>query len=81
MKRFVLLLFILINSFAFSQTSIKNGVVIDSKAEKIINSVAQKLKSESPISISFSFTEKVVKSSGQKEEFSDNNLQVYSQLP
>ena len=59
MKRFVLLLFILINSFAFSQTSIKNGVVIDSKAEKIINSVAQKLKSESPISISFSFTEKV----------------------
>jgi serine protease Do len=35
MKRFVLLLFILINSFAFSQTSIKNGVVIDSKAEKM----------------------------------------------
>ncbi len=70
MKRFVLLLFILINSFAFSQTSIKNGVVIDSKAEKIINSVAQKLKSESPISISFSFTEKGVKTSGQKGEFS-----------
>jgi outer membrane lipoprotein-sorting protein len=70
MKRFVLLLFILINSFAFSQTSIKNGVVIDSKAEKIINSVAQKLKSESPISISFSFTEKGVKASSQKGEFS-----------
>lgn len=78
MRRFVfLLLFIFINSIAFSQTTIKNGVVVDSKAQKIINSVAQKLKADSPVSISFSLTEKGVKSVGEKGEFSFNGNKYF----
>jgi outer membrane lipoprotein-sorting protein len=70
MKRSVLLLmFIFSCGLVFSQTTIKDGMVIDHKAEKIVTQVAQKLKTDSPISISFSLIEKGVKTTGQKGEF------------
>ncbi len=72
MKKVVLVLFVLASSLTIAQTKIKDGVVIDQRAEKIITQVAQKLKADSPVSISFSFIEKGVKTIGQKGEFSFN---------
>lgn len=70
MKKTILLLaFIFSLSIGFSQTTIKDGVVVDEKAEKIINKIATKLKADSPLSISFSVIEQGVKTVGRKGEF------------
>ncbi len=45
-------------SITFGQREIKNGIVIDKQAEKIITNAGSKLKTESPISLTFSFNNK-----------------------
>ncbi|MDR1847690.1 MAG: outer membrane lipoprotein carrier protein LolA [Bacteroidales bacterium] len=57
MKRFITitLSILTISLPAFSQREIKNGVVIDHTAEKIVKNIVGKLKSESPMSFDFTF--------------------------
>lgn len=54
-KLFLLIILITISGLsAFSQREIKDGLVIDKQAQKLITDVASKLKTESPISFNFS---------------------------
>ena len=56
-KLFLFILLITISNLTvFSQREIKDGLVIDKQAQKLINDVSSKLKTESPIS--FNFTQK-----------------------
>ncbi|HHT03752.1 MAG TPA: outer membrane lipoprotein carrier protein LolA [Bacteroidales bacterium] len=56
-KLFLFIILITITGLsAFSQREIKDGLVIDKQAQKLITDVASKLKTESPIS--FNFTQK-----------------------
>lgn len=56
-KLFLLIILITISGLsAFSQREVKDGLVIDKQAQKLITDVASKLKTESPIS--FNFTQK-----------------------
>jgi len=42
--------------YSFGQRELKNGVVVDHDAEKIVKNIAKKLKEDSPMSFNFSFT-------------------------
>ena len=56
-KLFLLIILITISGLsAFSQREVKDGLVIDKQAQKLITDVSSKLKTESPIS--FNFTQK-----------------------
>ena len=57
-KTLLFIAFISFALFSFSQREIKNGVVIDKQAEKIITLAGSKLKTESPISLTFSLNNK-----------------------
>lgn len=57
-KTLLFIAFISFALFSFSQREIKNGVVIDKQAEKIITNAGSKLKTESPISLTFSLNNK-----------------------
>lgn len=57
-KTFLFIAFISLALFSFGQREIKNGVVIDKQAEKIITNAGSKLKLESPISLTFSLNNK-----------------------
>lgn len=55
MRKFILLVFIIFVSVlsGFSQREIKEGLVVDRQAQKIITDLSSKLKAESPISFNF----------------------------
>ena len=56
MKRFYTLLILLIAFlYASAQTEIKNGVVVDHGAEKIIKQTVSKLKKDTPLSFSVDY--------------------------
>ncbi|MBR1775381.1 MAG: outer membrane lipoprotein carrier protein LolA [Bacteroidales bacterium] len=56
MKRIaVILLGLIISLGAFAQTEIKNGVVIDKGAQKIVDNVIAQMKKDTPFSFSFTF--------------------------
>ena len=57
-KTFLFIALISFVSITFGQREIKNGIVIDKQAEKIITNAGSKLKTESPISLTFSFNNK-----------------------
>lgn len=56
MKKFFLLIILITVAglSAFSQREVKDGLVIDKQAQKLITDVSTKLKTESPISFNFS---------------------------
>jgi outer membrane lipoprotein-sorting protein len=57
MKKIIILLFNIILCWnVFSQKEIRNGVVIDHTAEKIVNNVVSRLKADSPLSFNFNYT-------------------------
>ncbi|MBQ9311424.1 MAG: hypothetical protein IJ213_00070 [Bacteroidales bacterium] len=56
MKRLALIILTLFcTQIIFSQTEVKNGVVIDHTAEKIVKNTVAKLKNDTPFSFSFSY--------------------------
>jgi outer membrane lipoprotein carrier protein len=57
-KTFLFIALISFVSITFGQREIKNGIVIDKQAEKIITNAGSKLKTESPISLTFSLNNK-----------------------
>ncbi len=83
-KTFLFIALISFVSITFGQREVKNGVVIDKQAEKIITNAGSKLKLESPISLIFSLSKKDKKNSdkgtltinGNKyiASFSDNKV-------
>ena len=77
MKRIaVILLGLIVSLGAFGQTEIKNGVVIDKGAQKIVDNVIAQMKKDTPLSFSFTFN---IQDEGGKQQgkgtFVSNNAQ------
>lgn len=77
MKRIaVILLGLIVSLGASGQTEIKNGVVIDKGAQKIVDNVIAQMKKDTPLSFSFTFN---IQDEGGKQQgkgtFVSNNAQ------
>ncbi len=75
MKRTLsLILTIIISIVCFSQTEIRNGVVIDKGAEKIVTNIIAQIKKDTPFSFSFTYNIKEGQNKQQgKGSFLSNN--------
>lgn len=64
-KFFAILLSVFLVGMLSAQTEVKNGVVVDHTAEKIVSAATKKLKTDAPFSFSFSYN---LAEKGQKAE-------------